>query len=141
MVECQDRSVVLMSIHPHWAGAIMDGRKQVEFRRANFSRPISHVVVYATSPVRRVLGYFEVAGVTSAEPEALWRQFADVGGIEAEAFRGYFEEAERGVAISVGKVRELSAPVELTAILPFAAVPQSFCYADVAVIPELDRLA
>jgi hypothetical protein len=41
MVECQDRSVVLMSIHPRWADAIMDGRKQVEFRRADFSRPIS----------------------------------------------------------------------------------------------------
>ena len=130
-----------MSIHPHWADAIMDGRKRVEFRRARFSRQISHVVVYATSPIRRVVGYFEVAGVTAAEPETLWQQFADVGGIEAEAFRGYFEGAESGVAISVGKVQELSAPVELTAILPFAAVPQSFCYADAEVIPELDRLA
>lgn len=141
MAESDDRAVVLMSIKPHWADAIMRGRKRVEFRRAGFSRPISHVVVYATSPVQRVIGYFEVAGVTKATPLALWNLFSAVGEIEFDAFWRYYAGAEDGVAIGVGDVFQLSEPLELDAVVPAAVPPQSYIYADAALIPELKRLA
>jgi predicted transcriptional regulator len=136
-----DRSVVLMSIHPHWASAIMEGRKRVEFRRSRFGRPVSHVVVYATSPVRRVVGYFEVSDLVDAAPAELWEMFADVGEIGADAFDGYFDGAESGVAIRVGRVSGLSTPIELEELIPSAVPPQSYRYADRGVIVELDRLA
>jgi predicted transcriptional regulator len=130
-----------MSIKPHWADAIMAGTKRVEFRRSRLSRPISHVVVYATSPVQRVVGYFEVDTITRAEPLTLWSLFSAVGEIEFEAFMRYYDGAEDGTAIGVGDVFELAQPLELQAVLPAAVPPQSYRYADAALIPELERLA
>lgn len=130
-----------MSIRPRWADAIMDGRKRVEFRRCRFSRPVSHVIVYATSPVRRVLGYFDVAEVTRAEPRVLWERFASMGEIERDAFDRYYEGAADGTAIHIGGVFALREPLDLREVLPAGVPPQSFCYASPSVVDELGARA
>lgn len=119
----------------------MAGRKRVEFRRARFAKPVSHVIVYATSPVKRVLGYFQVDHITEAEPSALWRQFSEVGEIEIDAFSRYYEGVSDGVAIGVGEVVKLGEPMELHVLLPEAVAPQSYRYADSQTIHELCRRA
>ncbi|NTW29226.1 MAG: ASCH domain-containing protein [Coriobacteriia bacterium] len=141
MADSKDPAVVLMSIKPHWADAIMGGRKRVEFRRVRFGREISHVVVYATSPVQRVVGYFEVEDITEAEPAALWERFATLGDIGEAAFMDYYEGKGEGVAIHVGRVSPLVEPVMLTEIVPGAVAPQSYLYADPGVISQLSRRA
>ena len=129
MAEQQDSAVVLMSIKPRWAEAIMDGRKRVEFRRARFSRNVSHVIVYSTSPVQKVVGFFEVAGITEADPRELWDQHWEAGGIDETVFRCYYEGTTRGVAIHVGRVTPLDTPIALREIIPGAVAPQSYMYA------------
>lgn len=141
MADCQDPAVVLMSIKPHWADAIMRGRKRVEFRRARLGRTISHVVVYATSPVQRVVGFFEVEDITEAEPTVLWEMFAAVGAIGEAAFTEYYGGKAEGVAIQVGRVTRLADPVRLVEVVPGAVAPQGYLYADPGVIPELKRRA
>ena len=54
--------VALLSIHPVYAQGIIDGRKTVEFRRRAFGKSVTHVVVYATAPVRKVVGAFTARG-------------------------------------------------------------------------------
>ena len=139
MANCQDPAVVLMSIKPHWADAIMGGRKRVEFRRARFGRAISHVIVYATSPVQRVVGFFEVPEITEAAPETLWEMFSAVGEIGEAAFVDYYDGKVEGIAIHVGQVTRLAEPAKLTDVVPGAVAPQSYLYAGSAVIPELTR--
>ena len=141
MADCQDPAVVLMSIKPQWADAIMSGRKRVEFRCARFGRVVSHVVVYATSPVQRVVGFFEVRDITEAEPTMLWEMFAAVGDIGEAAFADYYAGKVEGVAIHVGQVTRLAEPAMLAEVVPGAIAPQSYRYADPRVIPELTRRA
>jgi predicted transcriptional regulator len=95
------------------------------------------VVVYASSPVQRVVGYFEVDGVSESDPSALWAEHSDVGEIGAEEFREYYDGAERGVAIHVGRVHHLLLPLPLDEVVPSAVPPQSFAYARPEVIGEL----
>ena len=66
------RTVALMSIHPRYAGLILNGRKRVEFRRTRIRGSVSHVLIYETAPVQCVTGFFEVAGVDEAEPQAIF---------------------------------------------------------------------
>jgi len=141
VAECQDPSVVLMSIKPQWAFAIMGGSKRVEFRRARFGRTISHVVVYATSPVQRIVGFFEVQNITEAPPATLWERFSAVGEIGESAFADYFDGKAAGVAIHVGQVTPLAEPATLAEVVPGAVAPQSYVYADSGIIPELKRRA
>jgi predicted transcriptional regulator len=93
------------------------------------------VVVYATSPVRKVLGWFEVAGLEAGSPGQLWRRFGARGGITSAEFRDYYESRTCGTAIVVGDVVTLDRP------LPIAALgvdpPQSFRYLDYTAISRL----
>jgi predicted transcriptional regulator len=110
----------------------MDGTKTVELRRGPVSTAVSHVVVYATSPVKTVLGWFEVASIERDRPSRLWRRHSHATGVSAAEFRTYFEGAEQGTAISVRRAFPLERPIDLTTFgtsLP----PQSFRYIDSSV--------
>jgi predicted transcriptional regulator len=132
-----NRRVALLSVHPRFASAIFAGDKSVELRRSRVGSDISHVVVYATSPVRKVVGWFEVGGVERDAPSRLWRRHRLRAGITASEFRAYFRGAAEGTAISVRRVVVLERPLPLAdfgANLP----PQSFRYIDDAFLADFD---
>lgn len=120
-------AVALLPIRPQYATAIMRGEKRVEFRRRAFGRDVEYVVVYASSPVQRILGFFRVSGVAEAHPEELWERYAGVGAIDRESFVRYYAGAERGCAIGIDRVCVFEAPVPLSALGERKA-PQSFKY-------------
>lgn len=100
----------LLSIKPQFAEAIFRGEKRFEFRRATFKRPVSSAVVYASSPVQRVIGEFDVVGVIVAPLETLWRKTRQFAGIEKRFFMSYFSGCELGYAIQIGGVRPYQEP-------------------------------
>lgn len=129
MAQRAHRRVALLSIHPRHAEAILGGEKTVELRRTRLPEDVSHVVVYATSPVRTVLGWFEVAAVERDRPWRLWEKHRSATGITRDEFRTYFRGADEGTAISVRHVVALKEPVQLSSIWE-SSPPQSFCYLD-----------
>ena len=124
------RTVALMSIRPEFADLILAGQKQVEFRRTRVSERISHVVLYATEPVRAIVGFFEVKEIEEASPEELWERYEDVGGISEEKFRVYYKRSKMGVAIKVGRIVRLPVPLPLSSVEGLSRPPQSFQYID-----------
>ena len=100
------RSVVLLPIQPRYATPILEGLKRVEFRKRAFRREVSHVVVYSSSPVKQVVGFFDILGIDEAPPAQLWRRYSRVGGILREDYDRYFSRCEGGGDISP----ELRAP-------------------------------
>ncbi len=132
----QDRRVALLSIHPEFARAILQGDKKVELRRIGFAHDVSHVVMYATAPVQMVVGWFEVLRVDRDMPSRLWRRYRPLTGVTAERFRSYYEGSERGMAILVGETEELVDPVSLST-LAVDGPPQSFLYLGRTVLDTL----
>ena len=52
---------VILSIRPRYADAIMRGEKKYEYRRSLFKRKnVSRAFIYATSPVKRIIGCFSI---------------------------------------------------------------------------------
>src|SRR5690606_33621434 len=92
------RCAALMSIHPEFADGILRGTKQVEFRRRPLGRQATHIVIYATAPICAVVGVAEIQRVESATPDALWRAFSEVGGVDRQRFFGYFAGVAEGFA-------------------------------------------
>lgn len=121
-------AVVLMSIHPVYAAGILSGRKQVEFRRTRLLRPVSHVLLYETSPVGRLTGLFEVDGIEEGDPDVVWQRYAGVAGLDRAAFDAYFSGVQRAVALRVRNPRRLSSPLPLSALAPDVRPPQSLQY-------------
>ncbi|WP_255606085.1 ASCH domain-containing protein [Mycolicibacterium xanthum] len=117
-----------MSVHPRFAEAIMDGRKKVEFRKRPLADDVTVVWVYATTPIQRIIGYFEIDAVHAAKPADLWRQFAAVGCIDRVDFDRYYAGATTGAGIAIRKAVRLDVPAPIADLLPSGVPPQSYAY-------------
>jgi predicted transcriptional regulator len=122
--------VALLSIHPRFAEAILNGEKCVELRRAAVASDVSHVLLYATAPVQAIIGWFEVLGVDAGSKTSVWNRHGTVAGVSRSEFRTYFSGARRAFAIRVGKVYRLEYELRLDQIPGVRRPPQSFQYVD-----------
>jgi len=136
MAKRDPRRVALLSIRPRFARAILSGEKQVELRRRPFGESVSHVVVYATAPVQKVVGWFEVGSIQHASPRILWQEHGRAASVTREEFRAYYRGARGGAAIKVRSTRSLRQPQSLS-MLGARRPPQSFMYLDWHVFDRL----
>jgi predicted transcriptional regulator len=117
----------LLSIKPEFASKIFEGEKKFEYRRSIFKKPVKLIVVYASSPVCRVIGEFEVEDLISDDLEELWRKTKKFAGISEDYFYAYFSDKEKGYAIKIGRIRKYKSPLLLMdsyGVTP----PQSYLY-------------
>ena len=121
-----DCTVALLPIKPAYANAIIEGRKRVEFRKTRFRRRVTHVAIYASTPVQRIIGVFRISDIENGTPDDLWRRHHSHGAISSAAFDGYYSGVETGVAIGIADVVRLTFPVGLDVLRVKA--PQSFRY-------------
>ena len=81
---------VLLSIKPEYAIKIFNGEKKYEFRRSIFKEPdVTCVVVYASSPLKMVLGEFEIEKILFDNINSLWDETKDHGGISEDKYFKY----------------------------------------------------
>lgn len=133
----KNRRIALMSIHPKYANAIFEGRKKFEFRKCRFASPVSHVLVYATAPVRRIIGLFEVGDIVEGSPRSLWKQFSEESGVDPGDYDNYFAGSRKAFAIAVKDPVLLKHPVRLDDLRRGLSAPQSFVY---CASPSAERL-
>lgn len=119
-------TVALLAVKPVYAAAIVAGRKRVEFRKTRFRRPVTHVAIYASTPVKRIIAIVRLTECEEAPPKHLWRRHHAVGAITSDAFNAYYADVEAGVALHIDEVLPLPQPLPLSTIRVRA--PQSFCY-------------
>lgn len=117
-----------MAIHPVYADAILNGAKHVEFRKRKLADDIKTVIIYATSPVRRVVGEFSIRETVVDDPETIWRRFGKVGVIDRDAYGAYYANSESAVAFVVDQAKRYEMPQSLNELKSAPAVPQSFSY-------------
>ncbi len=119
---------VLLSIKPEFADKIFDGSKKFEFRRNVFkNKNVDTIVVYASSPVSKVIGEFEIEKVIQKDLEDLWLETKDFSGISKEFYDKYFIGKEKGFAIKVKNVLLYENAKNLKEDFDMVP-PQSFAY-------------
>jgi len=102
---------VILSIKPHFAEMIFTGKKKYEFRRSIFANPdVKRVVVYASSPVQKIVGEFDIDSILHDEVESLWRQTHKQSGISEDYFLNYFTGKEKGFALKIKNARKYRLP-------------------------------
>jgi predicted transcriptional regulator len=121
----------ILSIKPDFAEAIFRGEKQFEFRRKVFkTQTPTKIFVYASAPISKVIGHFEVAAVISKQPSNLWRDTKHAAGIKRSYFFKYFSGCHEAHALKVRKPVRYSKPLNLSDTFGIDRPPQSFCYVD-----------
>lgn len=119
---------VVMSIKPQFANKIFDGTKKFEFRKAIFkNQNVTSVLVYASSPVQKVIGEFEIGEIFNLELKELWDKTKEHSGITEDYFYEYFENREQGFAIQIKNKKRFTNPKCLKTDYNLTP-PQSFAY-------------
>ena len=119
---------VLLSIKPEFAQRIFEGTKRYEYRRSIFRNgEVSKVLVYASDPIKKVIGEFEIGGILHDEPQALWAKTKTHAGISKEKFLRYFANKAKGYAIEVKTTHLYDYPLPLDSFM-VTSPPQSFMY-------------
>lgn len=118
---------VLLSIKPEFANKIFSGTKKYEFRKSIFKRDVDKIVVYASSPVQRVIGEFTIADIICEDTETLWQKTKKHSGITKDFYDEYFANKEMAFAIQVGIITLYSSP-RMLADFGINFAPQSFAY-------------
>ncbi|MCQ3806139.1 MAG: ASCH domain-containing protein [Acidimicrobiaceae bacterium] len=138
----QDRMVVL-SLKPRFAEAILAGAKTVELRRTVPKIVVpTRALLYAASPVRALVGTCVITSVRSAGLAALWRKHGPRSDLSLDEFQQYFEGVTKGTALTLSDPQTLSRPIplqDLRASPRNFRPPQSFAYVDTKTGNQLMR--
>lgn len=119
-----------MPIKPMYATKLIEGFKKYEFRRTAIRQDITHLVIYASSPIKKIIGIAEVESVNVASPTAIWESTKYDAGITRKEYRRYFQGSNRAVAIKIKDVIRLNYNIEPDKIRDGFKIPQSFLYID-----------
>jgi predicted transcriptional regulator len=119
---------VVLSIKPEFAYKIFDGSKKFEFRKTIFKNTnVKSVLVYASSPVKQVIGEFEIEDILNYDLQTLWELTQEHSGISEDFYYKYFADKVQGFAIKIKKTKKYTTPKCLRTDFNLFP-PQSFVY-------------
>ena len=120
----------ILSIKPQFVDEIIAGRKGYEFRKKGFKQFVNTVFVYASSPVCRIVGEFELGDVLEGTPEYIWTLTSDRSGISKSFYDRYFLSHKVGFALEIKSFKKYRTPIDPYATIEGFHAPQSFCYTE-----------
>lgn len=123
-------SKMLLSINPEHVENILNGTKKVEYRKTRCMRKdITEIIIYATSPIKRIVATAKIENILVDEPEKIWNSTKDISGISKEFFYKYYDKRKFAVAYELGEIKTFSKP-KLLSDFGLRLAPQSFTYVD-----------
>lgn len=121
-----ESAIVLIAMHPQYVDLISQKIKRIEFRRKPFSKPVKTIVIYSTSPIKKIVGFFDVKKIESSTPNIFWEKYSSIGGISQTDFFHYFHNTSKAIGIHIKKYTPLLCPINLSSL--GLTVPQSYLY-------------
>lgn len=87
------------------------------------------IVLYASSPVKMIVGVVSVKEAVVASPTALWKICTENGGgLTRNDLRSYFAGKREGVAVMLRAVFKATEPLDPRKVISDFVPPQSFRY-------------
>jgi predicted transcriptional regulator len=118
---------VILSIKPEFVEKILKGEKKFEFRRHIFKKNVDKVIVYASSPVKALIGEFTIDEILENRVDLLWELTKKNSGISKEFFYKYFNNKNTGYAIKIKNFLKYEHPINLSSV-GINYPPQSYVY-------------
>lgn len=140
-----EERMIVLSLKPRFAESILTGSKTVELRRIapRINRP-TRALLYATTPVRALLGECLITDVESLELKALWNRHGRRTGLLYPEFQQYFRGVEVGAALMLENPQSFSRRISLQDLRAKPGSfrpPQSFAYVDTETGSQLMGMA
>lgn len=123
MDKAKTKYVIVLSIKPIYAHAILSGKKTVEFRKNGIPTDIKRIVLYSSQPEQKIVGFFDVANCEIDHPSVLWEKYRNRGFIDFDGFHEYYRDKKIGKCFIVSKTFQFKNPVPLEQCKSFSTPP------------------
>lgn len=120
---------VLMSIKPKFVEEIFSETKTFELRKKIFKSSINAIVIYSSSPKKKVVGEIIIDKIISSTPKLLWKSYKNNLGISEKEYFKYYKNSKVAYAIKIKKVIKYKKELELKDF-GMEKAPQSYQYID-----------
>lgn len=120
---------ILLPIKPEYAKKIINKTKLYEYRKSKCKKNVDKIVIYCTSPVKKIIAEVEVKSIISNTPIKLWNDTKEFSGISKSKYIKYFENKDTAFAYELGNVILYDIPKTLNDI-GINYYPQSYVYLD-----------
>ena len=72
---------ILISINPEHVENIISGKKKFEYRKIAAKQDVSSIIIYETTPIKRIVAEAEILDVIMLPPEQLWKETKKFSGV------------------------------------------------------------
>lgn len=118
---------VLMSIKPKFVEKIFSETKTFELRKKIFKSSINTIVIYSSSPKKKVVGEIIIDKIISSTPRLLWKSYKNNLGISEKEYFKYYKNSKVAYAIKIKKIIKYKKELELKDF-GIEKAPQSYQY-------------
>lgn len=118
---------IILPIKPRYVEKILDKEKKYEYRKQICIDNIDKIYLYATAPVKAILGEADVLEKIIMNKENLWKLTKEQSGISKDYFDDYFGKSEMASAYRLGEIEKYQKPILLSEV-GIKYVPQSYIY-------------
>lgn len=126
MTKCSEKLV--LSIKPEYAEAIFSGDKTVEYRKNKPRMGTNGVYIHVCGEdANYVQGYAAITRVISGNPQSVWNDTNNQGGISESQFFYYFKGCSEAYALMLSGALRLFEPTPISD-LGLSRPPQSYAY-------------
>lgn len=123
---------ILISIKPQYAAAIYAGTKTFELRKCQPHVAVgTPMLIYETSPVKRITGVAYYCGTIVGNPWRLWYKLCYSLGIEYKPFMDYYKTDRFAYAWRLIQAKKFARPMQLSD-LNLSRPPQSYQFIELS---------
>ena len=122
---------LFIAVQPEYAYKLISKQKDIELRKmCPHVRQGDYVIIYASAPVKAVLGFGKIKNIIVCSPDDMWKKYSERLGIDKGNFCAYYYNHTKAVGIEFDMVKAVK-PIglsELKRIDPKFHPPQIYRY-------------
>ena len=118
-------------VKPEYANKLISGKKDIELRKMKPNvQPEDYVIIYASAPVKAVVGFGKVKAIIECTPKCLWERYSNRLGINEQSYFSYYDGYHKAIGIEFDMIKSVM-PIgleELRKVDPGFQPPQIYRY-------------
>lgn len=125
------RKYLFIAVKPEYANKLISGKKDIELRKMKPNvQPGDYVIIYASAPVKAVIGFGKVKTIIECTPKCLWERYSNRLGINEQSYFSYYDGYNKAIGIEFDMIKSVM-PIgleELRRVDPNFQPPQIYRY-------------
>ena len=118
---------MILPIYPEYIDLIIKGKKKYEFRKFTCRKEVKTILLYATHPIKAIVGEAKILDIIKNTPENVWKITKKFAGMSKEDFDVYYRDKNVAIAYELGNIKIYKTPKSLKDF-NLDIVPRSFAY-------------